>query len=59
MRLGGFWRGGWKRNEVEERKEVKEVEDNERSATNAGLEGKTQWLRSFTRKRRGFRRTNW
>ena len=27
MRLGGFWRGGWRRSEVGEAKEVQEVKE--------------------------------
>jgi hypothetical protein len=58
MRLGGFWRGGSEKNEVEEAKEVREVKGDERSAPQTGLESKPLWLRAFTRKRRRFRMTN-
>jgi hypothetical protein len=34
------------------------VKEEERNATNTGSVGKTRGLRSFTRKRRGFRMTN-
>ena len=49
MRLGRLRRGGWKRSEVEEAKEVREVRNDERSRTRQRIAQRSQRTRSSLR----------